>query len=132
MRLLTCLKHGLFIGKTLILDEFMYIRDPLVFLFITTFAMNRLHSMDSVDRIESSWVSRWNPSLTEVNNFFFLITSKGQNFILGFFSFLFSSLNNISTVLSFCFFDLCIYSIFFFLLCSMSISILNLTVTFSK
>lgn len=45
---------------------------------------------------------------------FFLITSEGQNFILGFFTFLFSSLNNISTVLSFCFFDLCIYSIFFF------------------
>lgn len=66
----------------------MYILDPLLFLFITAFAMNRVHSMDSGDRIESSWVSRWNPSLTEVNNFF-LITSKGQNFILGFFNFLF-------------------------------------------
>lgn len=53
MGLATCLKHCLLIGTTLILDIFMYVLGPFVFIFMTAFPMNRLHSIDSVDIIES-------------------------------------------------------------------------------
>lgn len=85
---MTCLKHCLLIGTTLILDIFMYVLGPFVFIFITAFPMNRLHSIDSVDIIESFWVSRWNPNLTEVN-IFFLNYFEGSKFYPRFLSFCF-------------------------------------------